>query len=97
MTVQGCVEACHADYWTSAGIEYGRECYCDNRTYTIGESWEPVNCNMPCDGDASQSVPVPYLLSVLSLTVFEMLDTGYTDIGTRVLRLRAGTAAVPIS
>ena len=59
MTIQGCANACARDYWTSMGVEYGNECYCGNHTYPLGQSQTMNECNMPCDGDASQYVPSP--------------------------------------
>jgi WSC domain len=56
MTVQACVAACQLDGWNDAGLEFGRECYCDNGTYPIGQSTPLMDCDMPCDGDASQFV-----------------------------------------
>lgn len=54
MTIQKCVDACQAAGFTSAGVEYGRECYCDNVTYPPGQSQDMGECNMPCTGDGSQ-------------------------------------------
>ncbi|OCK75198.1 hypothetical protein K432DRAFT_309072, partial [Lepidopterella palustris CBS 459.81] len=55
LTVQVCIDNCASLGYTSAGVEYGQECWCGNATYPIGES-EPIgDCNMACLGDASRS------------------------------------------
>ncbi|PVF94002.1 WSC-domain-containing protein [Serendipita vermifera] len=54
MTVQKCIDGCAAAGFSSAGVEYGSECYCGNVTFPPGSSAEPQDCSMPCRGDASQ-------------------------------------------
>jgi hypothetical protein len=53
MTVAGCINACAADGYSSAGLEYASECFCDNKAYPIGQS-DNSDCDMPCTGDASE-------------------------------------------
>ncbi|CAG8772051.1 7373_t:CDS:2, partial [Acaulospora colombiana] len=71
MTVQKCVDACQASGFTSAGVEYGRECYCDNVTYPPGQSQDMGECFMPCTGghtaaSSKSSTQILMHLSVLS-------------------------------
>ncbi|KAG8842004.1 hypothetical protein FRC20_004683, partial [Serendipita sp. 405] len=54
MTVQKCIEGCNQAGYSSAGLEYGRECYCDNVNYPPGQSESMSECDMPCTGDATQ-------------------------------------------
>ncbi|KAG8847181.1 hypothetical protein FRB91_012037 [Serendipita sp. 411] len=54
MTVQKCIDGCAAAGFSSAGVEYGGECYCDNVTYPPGQSQDMSECNMACTGDASE-------------------------------------------
>lgn len=56
MTVQKCIDACAAAGYSSAGVEFGRECYCGNVNYPPGQSESMSECDMPCLGDASQLV-----------------------------------------
>jgi hypothetical protein len=56
MTVQKCIDGCAAAGFSSAGVEFGKECYCGNITFPPGSSSEPQECGMPCLGDASQYV-----------------------------------------
>lgn len=53
MTVAGCINACAANGYSSAGVEYASECYCDNKDYPIGQS-DGSYCDMPCSGDATE-------------------------------------------
>ncbi|CAG8762543.1 929_t:CDS:2 [Acaulospora colombiana] len=55
MTVQKCIDGCAAAGFSSAGLEYGRECSCGNISFPPGSGAEPQDCSMPCLGDASQS------------------------------------------
>ncbi|KAF2816474.1 WSC-domain-containing protein [Mytilinidion resinicola] len=55
MTVEKCIDACTADGYSSAGLEYARECYCGNVAYPIGQSTDISDCDMACLGDASEN------------------------------------------
>jgi len=55
MTVEKCIDACAASTYTSAGLEYGQECWCGNVTYPVGESVPSFECNMPCNGNAAEN------------------------------------------
>ncbi|KAG8830432.1 hypothetical protein FRC17_004883 [Serendipita sp. 399] len=54
MTVQKCIDGCAAAGFSSAGVEFGRECFCDNVTYPPGQSEQMSECNKPCTGDGTQ-------------------------------------------
>jgi hypothetical protein len=73
MTVQKCIDACAADGFSSAGVEFGKECHCGNISFPAGSSAELDECNMPCLGDASQWVH--FLASSRDFTEFEFADT----------------------
>ncbi|KAG8808973.1 hypothetical protein FRC19_005557, partial [Serendipita sp. 401] len=53
MTVQKCIDACAAAVFSSAGVEYGGECDCDNVMYPPSQSQDMSECDMACTGDAS--------------------------------------------
>ncbi|KAF9522371.1 WSC domain-containing protein [Crepidotus variabilis] len=54
MTVQGCIDACGASGYTSAGVENGQDCWCDNiPQWAPGESTVDGECNKPCLNDAT--------------------------------------------
>ncbi|PVF94001.1 hypothetical protein CPB86DRAFT_70642 [Serendipita vermifera] len=55
MTVEKCIDGCAAAGFSSAGVEFGRECYCGNISYPPSQSYLMSECNMPCTGDASKS------------------------------------------
>lgn len=53
MSVSQCTSACAVNGYSLAGLEYGSECYCDNRirnAATIAES----GCDMLCAGNSSE-------------------------------------------
>ncbi|KAG8793431.1 hypothetical protein FRC17_008451, partial [Serendipita sp. 399] len=54
MTVQKCIDGCAAAGFSSAGVEFGKECFCDNVTYPPGQSEQMNECNKPCTGDGSR-------------------------------------------
>ena len=54
LTVPACIDKCASLGYTSAGVEYGQECYCGNVNYPIGQSLPMSNCDMACLGDATQ-------------------------------------------
>jgi hypothetical protein len=58
MTVQKCIDGCAAAGFSSAGLEYGRECYCGNMEFPPDSSLaqDISQCNMPCLGDGSEYV-----------------------------------------
>ncbi|KAG8814910.1 hypothetical protein FRC19_001415, partial [Serendipita sp. 401] len=54
MTVQKCIDGCAAAGYSSAGLEFGKECYCGNASNPLADSAELGECNMPCLGDATK-------------------------------------------
>ncbi|KAK5070639.1 hypothetical protein LTR64_000314 [Lithohypha guttulata] len=66
MTNEQCIAFCGGKGFSTAGTQYSKECYCGN---SIPASAQPVagvvgNCNMPCDGDATQNCGGSSLLSL---------------------------------
>lgn len=54
MTVQRCIDGCVASGYTSAGLEFSQECWCDNITFPPGDPADIADCNSPCTADARQ-------------------------------------------
>ncbi|KAG8803535.1 hypothetical protein FRC17_006164, partial [Serendipita sp. 399] len=54
MTVQKCIDGCAAAGFSSAGLEFGRECFCGDEGSPLAAEADINECNMPCLGDASQ-------------------------------------------
>ncbi|KAG8809916.1 hypothetical protein FRC17_003176 [Serendipita sp. 399] len=54
MTVEKCIDGCAAAGYSSAGVEYGGECFCDNVSYPPGPSGSMDECNMPCNGNGNE-------------------------------------------
>ncbi|KAF2658680.1 WSC domain-containing protein, partial [Lophiostoma macrostomum CBS 122681] len=57
MTVETCVDFCSSADFSYAGLEYGRECYCDNVLHEINTPEDGVigNCTMRCAGNEMES------------------------------------------
>lgn len=53
MTVAHCTSACQGAGFTLAGVEYGLECYCGNKTTNLGEP-TTEGCNMGCNGNKTE-------------------------------------------
>jgi hypothetical protein len=53
MTVEKCVDFCSAAGFSYAGLEYGRECYCDNALKTSNTPKDGImgKCTMKCAGN----------------------------------------------
>ncbi|KAF2795994.1 WSC-domain-containing protein [Melanomma pulvis-pyrius CBS 109.77] len=53
MTVEKCVDFCSAAGFSYAGLEYGRECYCDNQLSTSNTPKDGImgKCTMKCAGN----------------------------------------------
>ncbi|KAL6695762.1 WSC domain-containing protein [Trichoderma pleuroticola] len=66
-TVADCLQACKADGYTYAGLEYGGECWCDN-SFGKGSIPAPVeDCSMTCNGNSTEFCGGPNRLNVYQL------------------------------
>ncbi|KAH8659256.1 WSC domain-containing protein [Tricladium varicosporioides] len=57
LTVEKCISGCSAAGYTIAGVEYGGECYCDNKIQNSqGQASDgSAGCNMGCSGNAGET------------------------------------------
>ncbi|KAF9459880.1 WSC domain-containing protein [Collybia nuda] len=57
MTLEVCAGFCTRNFgvFTYAGVEFGRECYCDNTIREPAVIADDSGCNIPCTGDTSQN------------------------------------------
>ncbi|KAF5325141.1 hypothetical protein D9619_009961 [Psilocybe cf. subviscida] len=53
MTIEQCASFCTPLGFQFAGVEFGRECYCDNIIESTGAP-ATDGCNMPCAGDSNE-------------------------------------------
>ncbi|KAF8961438.1 WSC domain-containing protein [Flammula alnicola] len=53
MTIESCLAFCTPNGYQFAGVEYSRECYCDNVIESPGAPTTD-GCNMPCTGNAAE-------------------------------------------
>nr|XP_036577282.1 copper radical oxidase (WSC domain-containing protein) [Colletotrichum truncatum]KAF6784221.1 copper radical oxidase (WSC domain-containing protein) [Colletotrichum truncatum] len=54
MTVEGCLDACEAQGYSLAGLEWSQECFCGNTMIGQNRPIADTNCNNPCKGNPSQ-------------------------------------------
>ncbi|KAF4623684.1 hypothetical protein D9613_002308 [Agrocybe pediades] len=55
MTIESCLAFCTSPVaYTFAGVEFSRECFCDNIIESTGAEIDSSTCNMPCTGDADE-------------------------------------------
>ncbi|KAF9560657.1 WSC-domain-containing protein [Agrocybe pediades] len=54
MTIESCLAFCTPGGFQFAGVEFARECYCDNVIESPGAPIDDSTCNMACTGDASE-------------------------------------------
>ncbi|KAH9478079.1 WSC domain-containing protein [Psilocybe cubensis] len=54
MTIESCIAFCTPAGYKYAGVEFARECYCDNVIESPGALISDDTCNMTCTGDADE-------------------------------------------
>ncbi|KAF2867803.1 hypothetical protein BDV95DRAFT_502105 [Massariosphaeria phaeospora] len=66
MTVEKCVDFCSGAGFTYAGLEYGRECYCDNKLDKANAPKDGVmgSCTTKCSGNNKQFCGAAGALSI---------------------------------
>ncbi|KAF8890280.1 WSC domain-containing protein [Gymnopilus junonius] len=55
MTIESCITFCASGGYLYAGVEYSRECYCDNVIEAPGARIDDGICNMPCVGNTTET------------------------------------------
>jgi Glyoxal oxidase N-terminus/WSC domain len=61
-SIEVCTAQCKKGGFTLAGVEYGGECYCDNKLGA--DSVKSTACNMACSGDATETCGGPGALNL---------------------------------
>ncbi|KAF8890279.1 WSC domain-containing protein [Gymnopilus junonius] len=55
MTIESCISFCsNSTTYAYAGVEFSRECYCDNVIESPGEPISSVTCDMACTGNPDE-------------------------------------------
>ncbi|KAF8799941.1 WSC-domain-containing protein [Phlegmacium glaucopus] len=54
MTIESCLAFCTPGEYIFAGVEFARECYCDNVIESTGAPISSSSCNMPCTGNPDE-------------------------------------------
>ena len=52
LTIAKCLARCQSNSFTYAGVEFGKNCHCDNSYGTYGVQSDAL-CTTPCAGDSS--------------------------------------------
>ena len=53
LTIEKCFEECKN--FKYAGVQFSKVCFCGNEIARTTEFLDESECDMPCDGDASQT------------------------------------------
>ncbi|KAF5310592.1 hypothetical protein D9619_008240 [Psilocybe cf. subviscida] len=54
MTIESCIAFCAPAEFLFAGVEFSRECFCDNVIESPGAPIDSSTCNMPCTGNSGE-------------------------------------------
>ncbi|KAF3037548.1 hypothetical protein E8E11_001641 [Didymella keratinophila] len=108
MTESTCISYCNGKGYSFAGIEYGRECYCDNRILDTGLQKADSECSFTCPGSGSGSCGAGNYMSIFTngkgLSFGPIFNPGFDDwkslgcytdsIGERTLEFPANVEGV---
>ncbi|KAG8831375.1 hypothetical protein FRC18_006644 [Serendipita sp. 400] len=59
-----CSHLCWAHGFLYSGVEFGRECFCDNTLERAGSAVSPTNCNQACEFDSTLACGAPNYLQI---------------------------------
>ncbi|KAI0052424.1 WSC-domain-containing protein [Auriscalpium vulgare] len=59
MTVDACFAFCETDQYVFAGVEFGKQCFCDYAIQSPGTATSPGECTLPCGGNSSEICGAP--------------------------------------
>jgi hypothetical protein len=62
MTISSCLNYCGSKGFAFAGLEYGSQCFCDDRN--VATALPAASCNMPCSGGPSITCGGPSAIAV---------------------------------
>lgn len=74
MTPELCLSSCRDDGFPFAGIEFGRECWCGVVLANGTEKVDTAQCNMPCQGDKSQTCGGRSRINIFLAKEFQSLE-----------------------
>ncbi|PPQ76090.1 hypothetical protein CVT24_003662 [Panaeolus cyanescens] len=66
MTVESCLAFCTPSGFNFAGVEFARECFCDNVIESPGAPIPHIGCNMTCTGNPTEICGGPDAINVFS-------------------------------
>ncbi|KAI5359093.1 putative hem peroxidase, carbohydrate-binding WSC, hem peroxidase superfamily [Septoria linicola] len=75
MTVSECTTACKSGGYSLAGLEYGKECFCDSKIQSGGAKAD-IGCDMPCAGNSTEICGGSSRLNVYQITALPTMNPG---------------------
>ncbi|KIM38445.1 hypothetical protein M413DRAFT_30263 [Hebeloma cylindrosporum] len=81
MTIESCIAFCTPGGYQYAGVEFSRECYCDNLIESSGVPAIDGGCNMTCTGNSAEICGGAARISVFSLTTPPAPPAGWASVG----------------
>jgi hypothetical protein len=66
MTVESCISVCSGLGYTIAGMEYSKQCFCDNYIRYSPSVLADGKCNMPCSGNSGEMCGAGNIVSIYS-------------------------------
>jgi hypothetical protein len=102
MTVETCISFCDAGGFIFAGVEFGKECYCDSTIQIPGGRAPQSDCSQPCAGNPSELCGASGRLTVFasgapSPKLLPAPTTGWTYQGCLTDNTANRTLPVPIN
>lgn len=85
LTIESCIASCSNLGYSVAGVEYSKQCFCDNFLRNAATKASEADCNMPCGGNPNQKCGAGDRLSIYSnstadLTVYPVPSVQKTNL-----------------
>jgi hypothetical protein len=96
LTVALCTQACQAEGYILAGVEYSGECYCGNSASNGGGPAPDglTGCNMVCNGNSSEYCGGPNRLDVYGYGQKSILAPAWSNLGCYTDNVQQRTLAI---
>ncbi|PPR01863.1 hypothetical protein CVT24_001344, partial [Panaeolus cyanescens] len=94
MTIESCLDFCASGGFTFAGVEFARECFCDNVIESPGVPISSSSCNMACTGNSAEICGGPDAINVFSHSAAPTTTPTPTTSTTPVVTTTSTTAPV---
>ncbi|KAH9485989.1 WSC domain-containing protein [Psilocybe cubensis] len=81
MTIESCLAFCVPAGYKYAGVEFSRECYCDNNIESPGAPIDASACSMPCTGNSGEICGGSNAINIFQSTPAPPLPSGWEAVG----------------